>query len=288
MKMLIRLILIWLVLPAQILFSQHKPAYQLYTQDGQNLSYQGLLDSLATADVVLFGELHNSAVAHWLQLEITKSLYEAELNLVLGAEMFEANQQDVLEAYLADSITNQDLHNRIKLWPNFKTDYKPLLDYAQQENIAFIATNIPRPLANQVYKNGGFKALDSLSQEELKWVAPQPILFNPELPSYKRMLDMMGDHGTIDLVKAQAIKDATMAYFIRKNSQPNRLVLHFNGSYHSNYFEGIYWYLKQHQPDLNILTISLVEQAEVNTLLSEHSDLANFIICVDQDFTKTY
>ena len=100
-----------------------------------------------------------------------------------------------------------------------------------------------------MYK-GGFEALDSLTAVEKEWIAPLPIPFDSELPTYKAILDMMGDHGTPELVKAQASKDATMAYFILKNYKDGHLFIHYNGAYHSNNYEGILWYLQKDRSDL--------------------------------------
>ena len=55
---------------------------------------------------------------------------------------------------------------------------------------------------------------------------------------------MAGSHATPNLPKAQAAKDATMAHFILKNFDPNKLFLHFDGSYHSDNYEGIVWWIK--------------------------------------------
>ena len=45
-------------------------------------------------------------------------------------------------------------------------------------------------------------------------------------------------HTTMHLAEAQAMKDATMAHFILKNWEPGKTFLHFNGSYHSDNFQG--------------------------------------------------
>ena len=131
-------------------------------------------------------------------------------------------------------------------------------------------------------------ALDSLSKEEKEWLAPLPIAFDSELATYKNILSMMGDHGSPKLVMAQATKDATMAYFILKNYKKDSLFLHFNGTYHSDNYEGILWYLKKERDDLKYATISSVSQEDVNTLLEENRQKADFIICVDSNMTSTY
>jgi hypothetical protein len=64
--------------------------------------------------------------------------------------------------------------------------------------------------------------------------------------------------------------------------------LHYNGAYHSDNYEGIIWYLKQEKPDLNILTISTVEQDTIDGLKDESLGLADYIFCVPTDMTKTY
>ena len=171
---------------------------------------------------------------------------------------------------------------------NYNTDYKPLVDYAKSNNLPFIATNIPRKYASKVYKEGGFDALNSLDNSEKKWIAPSPIAFDIELSQYKNMLTMMGDHGSVDLVKAQAIKDATMAHFINLNLKENQMFYHINGSYHSDFHQGILWYLKRLNPNLTVKTITTVEQDQLKSMHKDHLNKADFIIVVDSDMTKTY
>lgn len=269
-------------------FSQDKKAFALFNQVGEPITYQRILDSLSKTDVVVFGEFHNNPISHWLQFELVSDLKKDNINLIMGAEMFETDTQEVLDLYLRDSLAESEFRKKARVWTNYTTDYKPIVDFAKSTSTRFIATNIPRLYATRVYKNGGFSALDSLSQNEYKLMAPLPIPFDIELDSYQNMLGMMGGHGGEDLVKAQAIKDATMAHFILKNLQPNQVFFHLNGSYHSNDFEGIYWYLKTYNEAVDVLTISTVEQAELNVLEKEHLNKANFIIVVNQNMTKTY
>jgi hypothetical protein len=101
-------------------------------------------------------------------------------------------------------------------------------------------------------------------------------------------MKMMGDHTSPNMPKAQAIKDATMAYFIQKNLQPNSVFIHYNGTYHSDNFEGIYWYLKKTMPALNIITISAVEQKDVEKILTDNYTKGDYILVIDEDVTKTH
>jgi uncharacterized iron-regulated protein len=79
-----------------------------------------------------------------------------------------------------------------------------------------------------------------------------------------------------------------MAHFIIKNRKENSLFIHFNGSYHSDNFEGINWYLKQENPSIKIVTIATVSQNDISKLEPEYLGKANFIIVIDEDVTKTY
>lgn len=266
--------------------AQDKKAYQLFDKNGKKTTYTKLLKATLITQVVLFGEYHNNSIAHWLQLELTKDVAEKK-PLVLGAEMIEADNQKQLNAYLKGEINQKQLDSTARLWPNYKTDYKPLVDFAKDNNITFIATNIPRRYASMVSKKG-FEALETLTDEEKSWIAPQPIPYDANLPGYVEMMKMMGEHTSPNMPKAQASKDATMGYFIYKNLKDNSVFIHYNGTYHSDNFEGISWYLLRQNPNVKIITIATVEQKDLSKLEKEHYNKADFILVIDEDATKTY
>lgn len=281
MKQLIFLCLISLALSAK-----EKPAYVLFNAKGQRVSYQKLIREVIKSDVALIGEMHDNPISHWLELSITKDC-GLQRGLVLGAEMFEQDNQQALTNYLQGKITAKGLDSAARLWKNYKTDYAPLVNYAKENQIPFIASNVPRKFASQVAK-GGFESLNALNDLEKSWIAPLPIAYDSELPGYQKMLKMMGEHTSPNMPKAQALKDATMAHFIFQNWSADKLFVHYNGSYHSEYHEGISWYLKRLKPDLKILTIATVTQKSLSELLPENLLKADFIICVDEDMTSTY
>ena len=266
--------------------AQDKKAYQLFDKKGRKVTFDKMVQKITDSEVVLFGEFHNNPICHWLQLELTKEV-AAKGDVVLGAEMIEADNQIQLNDYLSGKINQKELDSTARLWSNYKTDYKPLVDFAKAKKVPFIATNIPRRYASMVHKKG-FEILEALSNEEKSWIAPQPIPYDKDLPGYTQMMTMMGDHTSPNMPKAQASKDATMAYFINKNLQPNAVFIHYNGSFHSDNFDGINWYLKKYNPEIKIITIATVEQNEVSKLETEHLNKADFILVVDEEMTKTY
>jgi uncharacterized iron-regulated protein len=272
-------------------FSQDKPAYRIYNGSGKQVKYKKMILEIADADMICFGELHDDPIAHWLQLEVTKDLYEVKNDkLILGAEMFESDNQLILDEYLSGIISENRFEAEARLWSNYQTDYKPLVEFARKQDIPFIATNIPRRYANVVFSSG-FDGLAAITDEARRYIAPLPVPYDPELPCYKSMLEMdeMG-HGGVNenFPRSQAIKDATMAYFIMKNLPPGRIFLHFNGAYHSDHFEGIVWYLKKENPDLVIRTISTVLVADTENPGDDNTDNADFVIVVPESMTRTH
>jgi len=271
---------------AHLMCAQDRMPYQLFDANGNQVSYKKLLHTSQNSEVLLFGEFHDNPIAHWLELELTKDLAQKR-ELVLGAEMIESDNQGQLNSYLNGDIDQKKLDSTARLWPNYKTDYKQLVDFAKEKKFSFVATNIPRRYASLVFKEG-FEALDKLSTEEKNWMAPLPILYDESLAGYAKMRTEIAGHESNNLPKAQAIKDATMAYFIDKNKKEHTLFIHFNGSYHSDNYEGIYWYLRKLQPNIKIVTIATVTQNQVEKLEKEHYNKADFILVIDQDVTTSY
>lgn len=273
-----------------VAFKTDKPAYQIFDATGKNLKYSKMLEQIEIADVVFFGELHNNPICHWLQIELTRDLFEKKDGaIMLGAEMFEADNQLIMNEYVEGLISEKNYKKEAKLWPNYSTDYAPLVEFAKEHQVSFIATNIPRRYASIVY-NEGFEGLDILSAEAKSYIAPLPVEYDPELKGYSSMLEEMKTmgHANDNLPKAQAIKDATMAYSIAGTLENGKTFIHFNGTYHSNDYEGIIWYLNNYKPGLKIITIASVEQEDLENLENENENKANYIIVIPDRMTKTY
>lgn len=265
--------------------AQDKPTYRLYNSKGKKTTYKKLLKEAKKVDVVLFGEFHNNPISHWLQYEFTKDMH-GKRKLVLGFEMIERDNQKELDDYLKGKIDQKAFDTIARLWNNHQTDYKPLVDFAKDKNLNVCACNIPRRYASEIFK-GGFETLENLDNTEKSWIAPLPIPYDANLPGYVKMTEMMGGHGGENLPKAQAIKDATMAHFILKYLKKGHLMIHYNGAYHSNNYEGIMWYLTKYRPDIKVLTITTESVPEVKKYMEDGAK-ADFIIQVDENMTTTY
>ncbi len=269
-----------------------KPAYKIFDSEGRNVTYDKMFTEITTSDVVFFGELHNNPIVHWLELCILKDAHaEVKRTVKAGYEMFEADDQIIIDEYLNKKIKHKHFKKEAKIWPNYDTDYRPMIEYAFKNNVEVIATNIPRRYASMVAR-GGFESLQELSDKAKNYIAPLPVDYDPNLPGYNKMLEMSKMHGmksNKNLPKAQAIKDATMGWFINENYEEGNLFIHYNGTYHSNNKEGIIWYLNKYSDmDLQIITIATSEQEILKNLNEKNKGIADFIIVIPDDMTKTH
>jgi len=273
--------------------AQDKPAYELYKNNGKKAKYDKMIKDLAKNDMVFFGEYHTNPISHWLQLEMSKSFYEIKgEKLFFGAEMFENGNQLVIDEYLKGFYKEDKMLAEItQLWGNYNTDYRPLLEFAKEKNLRFIASNIPRRYASMINKKG-MAALKELSPEALAMIGPDlEKYFDPTVKAYAEMADMMGGHvppNMLNIQTAQASKDATMAHFSLQNYTSGDLLFHFEGSYHSNYDQGIIWWINKIQPGLEIASITTVTESEWEEMTDEEKEtIADYIIVVADHMTNT-
>ena len=269
-----------------------KSPYTLFDSKGVEISYDEMIKKLSAYDLVFIGEMHNCPITHWLEFEITRSLYAIHKDkLTIGEEMLEADNQLILDEYMQRKIDYDRFEAEARLWDNYSTDYSNVVYFAKENGIPFVATNVPRRYANAAKRNG-LAFLDSLSDEAKRYMAPLPITFKYDEEGSQEtfaMMNMMGGHKGADtkkLAQAQAIKDATMAWFIAKNLK-NKFI-HLNGNYHTDNKAGIIPYLLEYRPGTKYVTITSVRQDEINKLEDENKGRADFYICVSKDMTTSY
>ncbi|WP_232424924.1 ChaN family lipoprotein [Algoriphagus resistens] len=264
-------------------------AYQFFTGKGKKIDLKQVLKEAKEMDAVFFGELHNNSLGHWLQLQVLKGMQAENPNLVVGSEVFEREDQLNLDEWFSDQISESSFETEAKLWKNYATDYRPILRYAKQKDLRFIATNVPRKYASMVSKSG-FGVLDSLTDQAKTYFAKLPIAFDGTLPGYEAMKDMMhGAPGNPEfMMQAQALKDATMAESLVGPLSAGEKIYHINGSYHSKDGEGILWYLKRELPDLKILNIHMVTQDNLDKLDTKHAKGGGIILVLPADSHTTF
>ena len=285
-----KLMTLLLSLTALVSYAQPKPAYSIFTADGKQTDYGKMLKTLQEADIIFIGETHNCPVAHWMEYEITSDMIrKSPKGLTLGAEMFETDNQLLVDEYTRGLISSDKFEAEAKLWDNYWTDYSQLLYLAREHGLKFVATNVPRRYASFV-KDNGLEALNNLPDAAKALMAPLPIAFDAQAQDAAMFgfMQMMGGKGSANshFAEAQAIKDATMAWFISRNF--DRKFIHYNGNFHSDNRGGIIPYLEQYLPGKKIATICSVRQDNINSLDKENRSRADFIIVAPTDFPMSY
>jgi uncharacterized iron-regulated protein len=267
--------------------------YQFYDAEGNQTSYREMLEDLQTAEILFFGELHNDPIGHYFQSRLLKDLHASKKDgLILGMEMFEADDQLKLDEYIQGLISQKSFESEARLWNNYSTDYKPLIEYAKEHKIKVVATNVPRRYASALYQNG-FEILQNLSEEQKKLMVPLPFPIDRSLSTYQP-LDMthpMHGHSAQKkyLLESQALKDATMAHRIENHLEAGKTFLHINGSYHSDYGEGIAYYLGLGSvTNKSIKIISVKKEKNIHTFNPENAKLADYILQVAEDMQTSY
>lgn len=282
------------MLAASIMPMHALDAYRLYNNSGEQISFETMIDSLGRAEVIFIGENHNCPISHWMELEITKALHGRWGDrLILGEEMMEADNQLILDEYLSGKISYDRFETEARLWPNYSTDYYPVVYYAKDNGIPFVATNVPRRYANAV-NSGGLGVLDNFSEEARSYIAPLPIPFEYDTIAadakfgIMQMLSQRTPEEMRSLAEAQALKDATMGWFIARNMKPDTRFVHINGTMHSNSGDGIIPYLLHYRPGTRIATVTSVREDEIDNLDPAYLDMADFYIVVPVDFPTSY
>ena len=290
--------------PVSDQYSSDLPAYVIYNSAGARVSFEEMIGELLKNDICLFGELHDDPISHWLELMVTRRLVsEKGSDLILGGEMWEADQQLLMDEFINLGIVDKKGYvESARNWPNFR-DYKPLLGVALKYNLKFVCTNIPRRYANIIYKKG-VEYLDSLPSMAYNYLPPLPVHFDLTQPSYAKMLSLfapdkeeagkselplspMMQYKGSNLVKAQAIKDATMAHNILAIWEEGKYFLHYNGTYHSRDYDGIYYYLRYYNKSARIVTIHTWRIDNIMELPAGEN-AADFNIMVPESMPKTY
>jgi uncharacterized iron-regulated protein len=241
---------------------------------GRDISSAEMADAAARADVVFFGEQHDDDETHRAELALLAAIGERRGSVILSLEMFERDVQALVDAYLAGRITEDAFRSQSRPWPNYAPDYRPLVELAKSKGWPVIAANVPRRLASMVSRNG-LAALDTLNATDRSFVARD--IQCPKDQYYANFVEVMGGGhaaaptatapptamaGMTDLFyQAQCIKDETMAESIvaaRTKSGTSAVVVHFTGSFHSDFGLGTASRVMRRVPLLKSVVVSAV------------------------------
>lgn len=232
-----------------VLFSSNLQAqssgsdYKIYdTKLHKEVTIANIVEKVQPGEVLIFGEQHDDSIGHLLEQKIWETLYQQHQNVVLSMEMFHRDVQYIVDEYLADVISEKNFIKEARAWDTYKTDYKPMVEFAKQKGLKVVAANAPSRYTNLVTRKG-LQALEILSKEVKKdLIAPLPI---DTLTGtyYDNFLETMGGHTVpgMHLYQSQNFWDATMSWSIAQALKHNKgaIVYMLNGRFHSDYHLGL-------------------------------------------------
>ena len=233
---------------------------------GERLSLDALFDRLTRSDAVFLGETHIDETTHRVELATYAALLERKKKVVLALEMFERDVQPALDDYLAHRIDEKTFLSRSRPWSNYTTAYRPMIELAREKSAPVVASNFPAPLRGKLDPDQG--GLDALAPTE-RVFTPKTLLANT--PAYWRRVDnairghvgMMGPRPKPEdprLYDTQSLWDNTMgeSCALALDRNPGALVLHVNGGFHSEYWDGTARQLRLRKPQAHITTVAIV------------------------------
>ena len=243
--------------------------FAVYTGAGAPADLDAVVAAMAGADVVFLGELHTDPTAHRLQrrlLEAAHRRYGADRPVALALEMFERDVQLVLDEYLAGLIRERDFLAAARPWGRYADDYRPAVEYAKAHGLPVVAANAPGRYVSRVGREGA-GGLAALPGPARAFLPPLPVAPPSDTLAVRfeaTMADMMAAHGAHgpsvdDLLAAQNLRDATMAFALAEHlaGHPGALVVHLNGSFHSEGGRGIPEHLARYAPGTRVLVVTL-------------------------------
>ncbi|BCN94247.1 lipoprotein [Thiomicrorhabdus immobilis] len=250
---------------------EHAYDYVLLDQSKQPVTLETAISQLRKADIVVIGEYHGNHASHLLEMQLLAGLYRQNPQLLLSMEMFNRDQQPLLNDYLDGNIGEAYLINEAPAWNNYAASYRPLVEFAKNRFIGVIAANAPADTIRCIGREGE-SYISKLAPEERLQIAQQPFA---EIPGYKkRFYEFLKQTRPLAEPRkhksylAQTTRDNTMAESIYQAwlNHPNHQVVHINGTFHSQNHLGTVAALKRLDPNLNIQVITPAHVDEFNGL----------------------
>ncbi len=256
---------------------------------GASLTFDALLDELATADVVFLGETHTDETTHRVELAVLEGLLaRRDGRVALAMEMFERDVQALLDRYLAGEVDEAYFLERSRPWGNYRTGYRPLVEAARAAGAPVVASNFPSHL-RRVFATKKGAALEAIDERAHGWV---PAEFHPNTPEYWRRVDnavrghsammrsMGGDGDPERTYATQSLWDNSMGDACAKalDANPGHSVLHVNGGFHSQYWDGTVRQLRLRKPDARVLTVSILPTANPQVAVVDGKPWADYVV----------
>lgn len=241
--------------------------FQLHTPAGQAIGISPFIEQVKSVDIILVGEWHTHAGVHHFQTQLLNRLIEHKHNVALSMEQFTRDKQSIVDQYLQGEIGEQTLITQGNAWPNYESDYRPLIEVAKAHNVDVIASNAPKVMVQCIAKKG-LPYLDSLDKEQRPFVATT--IFTGD-SAYKQKFMASMHHGTEQQNEqqyaAQVTWDETMAESIVNylKVNPTKQVMHIAGMFHTEGGLGTASAILKLNPNLTVAVITPTKTVTENS-----------------------
>lgn len=251
------------------------PGQILNLRDNSTVPVTDLMNTLAQADYVLLGELHDNPTHHQLQNKLLEWLVACGRKPAVVFEMFDQEDSGLIATTVRRHPTDPDQIARAvdwdqSGWPDWSL-YRPIVKTALDTQLPIVAGNLSRSrLRHRVYRQMPVHSTESADAREIK-TQGQLGLLQP-LPAFHTetlAIKMRGAHGeklpaaVIDaLVLAQRMRDANLAEaMITRNLQQGVVLI--SGREHARLDYGVPHYLRYREPEARIVSLTFVDAHEI-------------------------
>jgi len=242
-------------------------AFIVDLRKGENLSFESLVSMMETRDIVMLGELHDSAFHHAARAQLIQS---ATCTLcVIVSEHLPAEHQVKFNGSLLGSLQSAGFDAKGWGWPL----HEPLFKAIQIKNRMLIGGNISNTLSSDIFKRG---------EEAIPFPLLQEYRLSPLSNDSGVKLDQdlkdghcgqLPDKYVPSMRLIQRIKDASFARLL-KDHVPS-IFIAGNGHVRKDY--GVPQILAATAPHLKILSVGFIEQEdwtpESQAVLAERYDV---------------
>ncbi len=257
--------------------------------ENAELTSEQFLKEVSDAGVIFVGEIHSDSLTHVFEYELLKNIYTKHNKLAVALEMFERDVQPVLNMYLTGEISEEKFLEKSRPWNNYTSAYKPLIDFARENQLPVLAMNVPRRFANKVAMMGE-STLTTIPDSGEKWIADELKCLDD---AYKeKFMNQMGGKdkpapmakfNPENLYKAQCLKDDTMAESINDflKEHPGYKVIAFQGSFHVESGLGLAKKLEMLKPEVKQRIAVCIPVKDFNSINFErHHNKGDYLVFI--------
>lgn len=262
------------------------PARIVTTADDKVKTVAQAADALASVDVVVLGEQHDSTAVHRTHLALLQQLHARRPDLVVAMEMFERDVQNVLLQYLGGLIDEATFLAQSRPWDNYARDYRPVIEFAREHGVVVLAANAPKELAAKAGKQGVQSVLGSPHVARTT-SAPEDEYWDAFVDTMKAHVGTQGDGAMQRMYAAQCLKDDTMAESIldylaaRQKVGSTPLVVLIAGQFHTDHRRGVVARLQGRNQALRIGLVSAEAVDDLDAgLYTAPRTIADYVVVV--------